>query len=162
MLFSSATPSENVGARTLSYHAGHLKTNSMVFGAQPLLSDTKRPENQVQDVIRRSNSRDFVQCTQGVVEVEQHHLVRHVRSHSILGRVKRSQRVADQFLMAHIGKESAFHLRARPSTDMLQNRRTEFWNAGAGHGRRGNVGGRGSSVRDSIAFPTHPSAEALG
>ena len=57
----------------------------------PLLSNTERAEDQVQDVVGRGSSGDGVERSKGVVEIEQEHLVRDSGSYRVARGVERGQ-----------------------------------------------------------------------
>src|SRR3974377_1854468 len=75
-----------------------------------LFSDTKRAENQVQDVVGRSCAGDLVQRAQRVVEIEQDHLVGSFMRHGDCSGVEGGDRILHQLLVADVGEEAALRL----------------------------------------------------
>ena len=75
-----------------------------------LLPDAERTEDQVEDIVGRGRAGDFVERAQGIVEIEQQHLVGDMRGYCVVGGIESGEGVCDQFLMADVGQESAFDL----------------------------------------------------
>src|ERR1700739_5052159 len=100
-----------------------------------LLADAEGAKNQVQDVVRGGRAGDFIEWAEGAVEVEEEHFVRDTRGNGIACGREGGKRVTNEFLVANIGQETGFDLRAAFSAHMLEDRGAQFRDAFAGQGR---------------------------
>src|ERR1022692_1041851 len=99
-----------------------------------LFSDAEGAENQIEDIVGRGGSGHFVDRTQRSVEIEQQHLVRNAGAYGVAGGIQRTERVMDQFLMAHAGKKACLRVLRRVSGDVTQNSLAQSGNALTGQG----------------------------
>jgi hypothetical protein len=99
-----------------------------------LLPDAKPAEYQVQDVVGRGRAGDFVQRFQGVVEIEQDHLMRDAVVRSGAGGVQGTNRILNKSLMAGIGQKSGFSARTGVAGKVAENGIAEFGNTLTGRG----------------------------
>lgn len=127
-----------------------------------MLSDTEAAEDQVQDVVGGGGTGHFVDGTKGALQVEQERLVRYAGGDRFRRRRECPEGIVNQFLVADVGQETTFDLRAGLSTDVLQDGASQLGDARAGEG--GEVGmpragesqrsvlGRGSFSRVGLVF----------
>jgi hypothetical protein len=67
------------------------------------LPDAEGPEDQIEDVVGGGGARDFVEGSEGSVEIEQEHLVGNSGGYGVGRSVERGERIVDQFLVANAG-----------------------------------------------------------
>jgi hypothetical protein len=98
-----------------------------------LLADAKFAEDEVDDVIVCGDARERVECAEGLVEVEQEHLMWEGSRYSVLCLSKRSKRNGHGLLLADVGEERGLRVGAADS-DERQNGVAQFSDARPGQG----------------------------
>src|SRR5271165_3953994 len=120
----NVTPANAFGSHyVLNSNGGRLIVQDQFHGTlvdMMLLSDAERTEDEVQDVVRGSCAGDFVERTQGAVEVHQQHLVRGLSRDGRRGRIERRDGVLYQLPVAHVGEEAALRLARSVAAGELQ------------------------------------------
>src|ERR1700674_2825711 len=104
-----------------------------------LLPNTKRAEDQVENVVGCGGAGDGIERPQGVVEIKQQHLVGNFGRYRASGGIERRERVLHQALMTDIGKKSSFGLRSGFAADVPQNFAAQFGDPVAGKSRSANL-----------------------
>src|SRR5882672_8838698 len=105
------------------------------------LSDAKRAEDQVEDVVGGGGPGDGIERPQSVIEIEQQHLVRDFGCHGSCGGIESGERVLHQALVADVCKKSSFSLRSGFATDVVQDFGAQLRNALASQSRGTNFAG---------------------
>src|SRR6266536_1809867 len=93
-----------------------------------LLSDAERAKDQVENVVGGGGAGDFVERAEGVVEVEEKHLVGDASGNGVGGAVQSGERVGDQFVVADVGEKSGFGGRGGAG-DVVEDLDAEFGDA---------------------------------
>src|SRR6185437_7162246 len=78
----------------------------MVFHGHILLADAERGEDAVQDVIGRGDAGDGVNGLQSAIEIEQQHLMWHIRVNRTTRLTKHGSSLSEKVLVPDAGDES--------------------------------------------------------
>src|SRR5207245_11561471 len=62
-------------------------------------SDAKAAEDQIKNIVGRSRARNFIQRTQPVIKIQQHHFMRNILSHGSPCGLQRRDRVLSSLLL---------------------------------------------------------------
>src|SRR6516225_2919951 len=89
----------------------------------------------MENVVRRCRAGDLVERTQGVVEVDEHHLVRSLEQHGSCCSIERGDGVLHQLLVADVSKKAPLRLSCAIPASQAQNLGAQLLDALAGESR---------------------------
>src|ERR1700739_1405847 len=89
-------------------------------GREILLPNAEGTEDEVQNVVGGSRTRNCIQRPQRLVKIEQQHLVRDLFPYRDLRRLQRGERILDQSLMSYVGQKPGLRMRASVSANVPQ------------------------------------------